>query len=274
LFDDGKIREQYGGTLREALEQPLPCENMAEPETTPVSPATQPETPQTNEPTLPGIPADVTRQAEPNENPTPSGTDKTALGSKLRRLGAGVVAKFKFRKGRGRPKKCRQCDGNGCAGCDFTGYEPGKADATPDDVARVDALQPAPGLPPDSPMSALAVAPLGDSVRAAAFRRTVGAAVRGIFKIIRGLIFIKAKAAGIDNSFTERAVAEAFPKKEEIDAFTESLDAVLKKHGVEPKNCEEINLAIDGLNLCSGIPLLFATFNAEIERKKLEEKKS
>lgn len=91
--------------------------------------------------------------------------------------------------------------------------------------------------------------------------------------MIKGVLTIKADAAGIDREFTKKALEEALPGQREIDDFADSLDAVLKKHGVEPKSTEEINLAIDGLNLFTGFPLLLATFNAEIERKKKLEKR-
>jgi len=62
------------------------------------------------------------------------------------------------------------------------------------------------------------------------------------------------------------------PSDEDVLAFTDSLDVVLKKRNIEPKNCEELTLAIDGLNLVSGFPVLLAVFNAEIERKKKLER--
>jgi hypothetical protein len=86
---------------------------------------------------------------------------------------------------------------------------------------------------------------------------------------------VRAAQAGLEKDFIDAAIKEGLPQKEQVDDFANSLDAVLKKHGVEPDNCEEWTLAIDGLNLFSGFPAMFAMFKEEIERKKqLELKKA
>ncbi|MEI9961350.1 MAG: hypothetical protein WDM76_09570 [Limisphaerales bacterium] len=56
---------------------------------------------------------------------------KNPVREKLVRATGATLEKFGFKKGRGRPKKCRSCDGACCEACNFTGFEPSISDSKP-----------------------------------------------------------------------------------------------------------------------------------------------
>lgn len=198
----------------------------------------------------------------PNQAPA-----KAGITEKVRAAAARVIgqAGFTFTKGRGRPKKCVECDGIGCDSCGYTGKMPGKLDRPmpaeapelpPADFQRITVVD-APALPagPDTSVSAL-------------FRRSCVASVKGVLGILKGIVGAYASAAGIAPAFTAKALAKADPDHEALADFTESLDVVLKKHNVQPKHAEEWALAINGARLVAPYALLIAEFKAEIHRNR------
>ena len=116
-------------------------------------PETTPETlPMSHAPALP-------LETNPPENEPDSSANapvETGLREKIRTATSSLFAGF--RKGKGRPKKCRACGGDGCAACKWTGVVPGKADV----VGTGDAI--APGREADLPIRQVEASPVGLSL--------------------------------------------------------------------------------------------------------------
>lgn len=212
----------------------------------------------------------------PLENePTPAGNhpSENGLGEKLRRATAGLFAKAGFKKGKGRPKKCRECGGDGCDECNWTGKEPGRADVpiSQGDGGELD-LETAPeaaGIKiPVSGVDSPGVA----TARGELFRRSVTAAARSALKILTAVVRVYMDAAELDAKFCDRAISKCEPSGDALNRWSESLDAVLKKHNVEPKHSEEIALAVNTAELLVPFGVLIAELKGEIRRRKLEGK--
>lgn len=75
-------------------------------------------------------------------------------------------------------------------------------------------------------------------------------------------------AAGLDGKFSDRALSKCEPTPEALERWTESLDAVLKKHSVEPKHSEEIALAVNTCELVAPFGILLAELKGEIRRQR------
>lgn len=181
----------------------------------------------------------------PNDNPGEIRDDsKNSTLEKLRGAVVGVVSKWK--PGRGRPRK----DG-----------QPKKSDVptefqekTPDASAVVVAT------PPDSAIDSL-------------FRKSIVSGAKGILGFLKALVRIKADAAGLDEKFVSKTLAECQPETEDLENFSESLKIVLEKYNVKSEKAPEISLAINSAKLVAPYALLFSTFNAEIKRKRELEAK-
>lgn len=212
----------------------------------PATPAPAPETATTNEPIAKGIAA-----------------PKVGLREKIRRATAPLWQAAGLKKGKGRPKKCRNCDGMGCPECNWTCIAPGKGDETlslPLESQPENARVEIPIAGADSPAV--------DSARASLFRRSVTSACRSVLKILTGIVRVYMDAAGLDGKFSDRALSKCEPTPEALERWTESLDAVLKKHSVEPKHSEEIALAVNTCELVAPFGILLAELKGEIRRQR------
>lgn len=79
-------------------------------------------------------------------------------------------------------------------------------------------------------------------------------------------------AAELDRDFSDRALKKCEPSSEALDRWSDSLDAVLKKHNVEPKHSEEIAFAVNSVELLTPFGVLLAELKGEIRRRKEREK--
>lgn len=227
------------------IETPLATQNPPEPE----------------QPEFAAIPPAQPNEPSAKNPPAP----KIGLGEKIRRATATAFSAAGFRKGKGRPKKCRACNGLRCEECHWTGLEPGKADvpsSLADDAGSGDAV---PVASPDSPV------PVVDSLRASLFRRSVVSAARSVLKILNSIVRVYCDAAELDAKFCDRAISKCEPSAEALERWTESLDVVLKKHNVEPKHAEEISLIVNSAELLAPYGILLAELKGEIRRRRLTE---
>lgn len=191
-----------------------------------------------------------------NEPPTEANAaDKPGVGERLGNLVSGLSEKFNipFKRGRGRPRN----DGKPKKSDILFPVEPSEKLA---DVSGAPVVQAQ--IPPST---------VGNPGRALVFRRAIVNAVKGAFGILKKLIRIKADAAGVDEKFTEKALASCESDPTALTDFCDSLDAVLAKYNIEPKHCEEISLIVDGGRLLAPYALLLATFNAEIKRNRVRD---
>lgn len=219
----------------------------------------------------PSAPENLPQPPAENEQITASSSaPKAGVVEKIRAAASRVIgqAGFTFKKGRGRPKNCPACDGEGCDACDFTGKVPGKLDKPAEQIP-----QPVPIRTSEIPQTSFAPSTaVADSSRGEIFRRACKAAVKGCIEILKAVVSTYAGAAGVDAVFTRKALDKASPDDDALRDFTDSLDAVLKKHAVEPQHAEEIALAVNGARLLAPFALLLAEFKGEIARKRLAEK--
>lgn len=186
----------------------------------------------------------------PTENelpPTGIVAPETPLGEKIFAAAGGVFDKFAvpFKRGRGRPRK----DGS-----------PKASDVPLADVP--------PGVPPAAPV----VAPVANPAHNELFRRSVASAVRGVLDFAKRLVRSKAKQAGIDSSFTEKALSECDVEPQVMADFNDSLAIVLEKYNARTDYAPEIALAISTARLGTPYVLLLKSFNEEIARKRAAEK--
>ncbi len=192
--------------------------------------------------------------AENEHNPETGAASPGGFAKKVGDAAAGVCEKFgiTLKRGRGRPPiHGRYSRENGSDG------------KTPV------AVSPVPPVVPPSNVIPLPAAT--DPAGASLFRKAAVAAVKGVLAVFKQIIRIKAGAAGLDKEFTEKALRTAEPDPEVLSDFNESLELVMRKHNVAPKNSEEWALAINAGRLAAPFLLLFTTFNAEIERKRAME---
>lgn len=157
-----------------------------------------------------------------------------------------VFEKFSipFQRGRGRPKNCRGC---------------GKPETRCECAPMVEETGSAP--------AASAVNPVHDAL----FSRSIASAVRGVLGWAKSLVRKKAKQAGSDSDFTEKAIAECEVEPQVMEDFNTSLAIVLEKYNAKTEYAPEIALAISAARLVVPYATLLQTFNAEIERKKALE---
>ena len=205
----------------------------------------------------------------------------TGIGAKVRRLAGGLFANAGFTKGKGRPRKCRACGGsiNGCDECNFTGLEPGKADAPladlelrPDRAEPISARSESALASPASPAVAVA-APVADSRSVLLWRRLCGVSVdTGLGGLELGTKFL-AGMADIDPNFTDKTLAEHRPKKARIDDWIDSFDAIAAEKGWKPENPNQANFYLATANLLTPYLLMSGAFIEEIMRKRRAEKK-
>lgn len=190
---------------------------------------------------------------------------ETGLGKKIRAVGRAAVGTFGFIKGRGRPKKCRGCNGEGCDACGWTGKEPGKSDkpAEPDGEASIPA-------PVKSPVSG---APVTDPDGGSVFRLVVVSGVESAFSCAETVTEVLAEAAELNPKVVERAIAKINPPKEKVERFQTMLKLLLEKHKYQPENLELKGTIMAGLDCASGMAAGWTMLAAEILRKRREERK-
>lgn len=201
---------------------------------------------------------------------------KGGLGEAIRKATAAIgdAGKSIFKKARGRWRKCRACDGQPgnfeCPDCKGSGKLPNKNDQ-PGDEQNPEPEKETVGTgdlsgagQPSGP---------GNPEGGNRFRRSVSSSIKSVFAILSAIVAGYADASEIDPEFTDRALEKAMPKDEDIAAFNDDLDAVLKKHNVEPKNSEEWALAINGLKMAAPFAVLIFEFRRELRRKRKEGKR-
>jgi hypothetical protein len=180
-----------------------------------------------------------------NDNPGEIRPDSqnTTL-EKLRSAVGSVITKWK--PGRGRPRK----DG-----------QPKKSDIVFENSEEI--LPPAENLVPtpvDSPVDSL-------------FRRSIVSGAKGVLGFLKSLVRIKADAAGLEEKFVSKTLAECEPEPQDLENFSESLKICLEKWNVKSEHAPEISLAINSAKLVAPYALLFSTFNSEIKRRRELEAK-
>lgn len=207
--------------------------------------------------TLPGGPLDPA-QLNPTpeiKNESPTAASPTTEDSSLKKIISAATGAYQsvadtIRPGRGRPRK----------------------DGSPkisDKIGPIEKLVEA-----NLPLQPLVVAPPVNSAGDLLFRRSVTAAIAGIGGIGTTVLRTKAKAAGIDPDFTNKALAECAPEKEVVDGFNEALGLVMEKYNFTTKFGPEIALGIYGARIAAPFGLLLKTFNDEIARKRALEKQT
>jgi hypothetical protein len=193
--------------------------------------------------TLPENPA---LNSPANESVEPANsTAKTSVAEKIRHAASNVFQKHgvKFRAGRGRPRK----DGSLKAS----------------DVVLPTEEQNNPVLP-------AVVNPTHDAL----FTRSIASVVKGTISFVKTIIRGKAKQAGIDETFTEKALKECEVEPEVFADFNESLGIVLEKYNAKTEYAPEVALTISALRIGAPFAALLKTFNDEIKRKNAAEKSS
>lgn len=203
-----------------------------------------------------------------NDPPRTSDSPKAGLGDRIRRR---VGATFNFAKGKGRPKKCRACNGEKCAECEFTGVEPGKADAPLEGGGKstvtdhTDAAASSP--PPHGATSTVA-----DTEGGQIFREACGAGVETFLDFADTVTLGMAERAGHSPEFSKAALAKARPNNEKIDRFSKALKLALVENNIQPKKPGTTSAIICGLGLLSGYAVLLNEFRAEAARRQREGK--
>jgi hypothetical protein len=158
---------------------------------------------------------------------------------KLRSAVGSVVSKWK--PGRGRPRK----DG-----------QPKKSDIIFENAEEIPAADATVVTTPvDSPVDSL-------------FRRSIVSGAKGILGFLKSLVRIKADAAGLEEKFVSKTLAECEPEPQDLENFSESLKICLEKWNVKSEHAPEISLAINSAKLVAPYLLLFSTFNSEIKRRR------
>lgn len=222
------------------------------------------------------IPPQPTSPPKNDENKGNPNSGDSGLGEAIRKATAAVTegAKNIFKKSRGRWKKCRRCDGKPgtfeCPDCKGTGKLPNKADAAVEEIPGeyLDGDETPADLPPVGP-----TAGEGNQEGGNRFRRSVASSVKSLFGILGAVVAGYADASGIDPEFSDKALAKAMPLDDDIRNFNDDLDAVLKKRNIQPENCEEWALAINGMKMAAPLAVLVFEFRRELRRKQKEGKK-
>lgn len=242
------------------------------------SPSAAPTDPTTENNSAPENPTATNPPAKNDDSATNGNSGEAGILQKIRRASASVanLGGKMFAKAKGRPKKCRACDGQGCEECGWTGKLPSKndrpiseaGDAGGDSESEPVAENPAStDLPGDRPPVVLDNPETGNR-----FRRAVASSVKSFFGILSAFVSGYADASGIDPDFTDKAISKAMPSDDDIAAFNDDLDAVLRKHNVAPKNSEEWALAINGLKMAAPFAVLILEFRRELRRQRKEKK--
>lgn len=210
-----------------------------------------------------------------DENPGNANSGNSGLGEAIRKATAAITEPIKniIKNPRGRMRKCRACDGKpgnpNCPECKGTGKLPNKAavveeitgEGLDDDETQID-------LPPAGPTPSG-----GNQEGGNRFRRSVSSSIKSVFAILGAGLAAYADANEIDQDFTDKAIARAMPKPEDLDAFNDDLDAVLKKRNIHPENCEEWALGINAVKMALPMAALAIEFRRELRRKRKEGKK-
>ena len=154
------------------------------------------------------------------ENDTASKTPTVAngLGERIRRR---VAKTFAFTKGKGRPKKCRACDGEKCAECDFTGVEPGKADgpaSEPENLGDVQSDEPN-KIPP-----AGSTAPVANSQSGKLANAAIAAGIDVSLNVMDLIVDGVAASSGSDPAFSARVLEKARPKEDKLEKLAEAIE--------------------------------------------------
>lgn len=215
--------------------------------------------------------APVTASPEPTEktddNQRANNPSKAGIGERIRRT---VGKTFNFAKGKGRPKKCRACNGEKCAECEFTGVEPGKADSLIDGgKSTVTDHTDDAAISSEAHGATVAVA---DTEGGQIFREACGASVETILDIADTVTLGMAERAGHSVEFSKTALAKARPSTEKIDRFSKALKLALIENNIQPKKPGTASAVICGLGLFSGYAVLLSEFRAESARRQREGK--
>jgi hypothetical protein len=211
----------------------------------------------------------ATKNPDHDDDPAALAAPKAGLGERLRKK---VGRVFNFRKGKGRPKKCRECNGDGCEDCEFTGVEPGLADR-PGDDAGGGTSEPGnddagPGAPPAHPENP----PVADSPGGEIFIEACGAGVETALDLADTVTLVFAEKAGFDAEFSEKALAKVRPDQKKIDRFGKCLKGAFREQNIEVKNPCTKAAIINGLGLFTGYGRLIRMFMAEAARRRREGK--
>lgn len=196
---------------------------------------------------------------------------KNSIGAKLGKIGETISEKFgvPFKKGRGRPKKCRQCDGARCEKCNWTGVEPGKGDK-PISSEVAPKIQPKNSPAPIAPVTGSDSAPVSP-VKRFLLRRVVVSGVKGAKGITRFVLKGKAEEAGLDDGFIEKTFSRAEPSPKDWQDFDESTGLVLEKYNIKTEHDELLCWLADLGNLFKCDLLLYREFQTEIRRQRKEK---
>lgn len=205
-----------------------------------------------------------------NDDSSKAAAGKVGLAKRIRKRIAGVFGKAGFDKGRGRPKRCRDCNGEGCGECNFTGVVPGKSDLpisrgedggggggeTESDVAGGEKT------------TAGAASPVVDTDGRAILDASLGAGVEVALDGGDMVALFFAERAGHDADFAEKTVSRYRPKGEKIDRFVAALKLALKEQNVEVKNPGTKAAILSGLGLAAPYLLMIREFRAEARRRE------
>lgn len=229
----------------------------------------------------------ITPEPEKNENqnePVKTGNDavKGSVSEKIFRASAAVFQKagVLFKPGRGRPKNCEQCSGQGCEECGFTGKQPNRA-AKP--------VQPGGGsVPASQPASQTtdqarvegggsesvavdAAKPLPASCSVTV--NSIVGTLKGILGTAKAVVNNKMRRAGLDGDFRKRAMAELTAEEgEALTEFAGSLEVVCQKRGISLEYAPELNCISSLGRLATPYWIMIDNLNEEIERRKKEGK--
>ena len=180
----------------------------------------------------PGLPAPATPPSDdlnfsaPEPQPTPENdaASKTAtaangLGERIRRR---VAKTFAFTKGKGRPKKCRECGGEGCSDCDFTGVEPGKADGPASVPENPGDIQPDSTTGQIAPAGSTATVVNSQSGKLA--NAAIAAGIDVSLNVMDLIVDGVAASSGSDPAFSARVLEKARPKEDKLEKLAEAIE--------------------------------------------------
>ena len=160
---------------------------------------------------------------EPQPTPENDAASKTpaaanGLGERIRRR---VAKTFAFTKGKGRPKKCRECGGEGCSDCDFTGVEPGKADGPASEPENPGDVQPA---APAQATSVVGSGPVANSQSGKLANAAIAAGIDVSLNVMDLIVDGVAASSGSDPAFSARVLEKARPKEDKMEKLTEAIE--------------------------------------------------
>ena len=152
------------------------------------------------------------------------------------------------------------------------GITPGRREAPPELDLEDETGDAVPiNFSPVRPVAPGPVAASADPAVASLFREVCVGAVEGTLDFLNRITRVVAEFTGYEEKFIDRAITAATPAPKAVLRFTKSLDAVMKKHNVQPKNAEEWALVISAGNLVSGYGAMFLMFAAENKRRAKAE---